>query len=321
MLGEASDVQVRHVPVLAHEAVAWLVWKTDGVYVDATLGEAGHAELICQHLTGDGKLVGIDRDPAAHRVAQERLQPYEKRVILSEDLFGNLGAVLNRVQMKAVSGVLFDLGVSSAQLDAAERGFSFQSSGPLDMRMGPDTALTAEKVANTCSEEQLVRLLREYGEEPYARPIARAMVRTRTEAPIRTTGQLAEIVRKYGRGRREKTLARVFQAFRIAVNGELDELKRGLASALDHLEPGGRVVVIAYHSLEDRIVKEWMRAEATDCLCPPEVPVCRCGHRASLRLLTRRVITASREETVRNSRARSARMRVAERLPAECQSP
>lgn len=313
MRGEATSVSVRHVPVLVGQAVSWLVWRADGFYVDATLGEGGHAELVCKRLTGGGKLLGIDRDPAAHRVARDRLAPYRARLLQREALFGNLGAVLAELGVEVVSGVLFDLGASSAQLDTPERGFSFQASGPLDMRMGSDARLTADAIVNTWPEDELAGLFRAFGEEPYARPIARAIARARSHGPIRTTGELAQVIGRHGRQRPEKTLARVFQALRIAVNRELEELKHGLAAALAHLEPGGRLVVIAYHSLEDRIVKDWMRGEATDCICPPEVPVCRCGHRATLWLPRRRVIRPSAEEIARNPRARSARMRVAER--------
>ncbi len=318
---DPTSFGIRHVPVLAHEAVGWLVWRNDGVYVDATLGEGGHAELVCQQLTGGGRLLGIDRDPAAHRVARNRLRAYQGRVHLFEAPFSKLGSLLDEAGLQAVSGVLFDLGVSSAQLDVPERGFSYQSSGPLDMRMGPDTRLTAGEIVNSWTGDELVRLFREFGEEPFARPIARAIVRARSHRAIRTTDELAEIIGRWGRARREKTLARVFQALRIAVNRELEELESGLATALRYLEPGGRVVVIAYHSLEDRLVKEWVRREARDCICPPGIPVCRCGHRATMRPLTRRVVRPSSDETARNPRARSARMRVAERLSGEREEP
>jgi len=303
----------RHVPVLAREAVEWLVWRNDGCYVDATLGEGGHAERICRRLSGSGRLIGIDRDPAAHRTASRRLAVYKGRVVQHQAPFGQLGKVLDELGCTVVSGVLFDLGVSSSQLDVPERGFSFRFAGPLDMRMGPDAGMTAREIVNTWPEAELARLFREYGEEPRARSIARDICRARKAAAIGRTDELASVIGRRGRARAEKTLARVFQALRIAVNRELEELENGLHGALEHLEPGGRVVVIAYHSLEDRLVKQWMRREATDCICPPDAPLCRCGHRARLRLLTRRIITPGLEEIAHNPRARSARMRVAER--------
>jgi len=304
----------RHVSVLADAAVAWLVRRRDGRYVDATLGDGGHAERICRALEPGGMLLGIDRDPAAHEVARKRLRPWGDRLIQRQAAFGRLGELLDGIGWQEVSGVLFDLGVSSSQLDVPERGFSYRFSAPLDMRMGPDATFSARDVVNDWPEEDLVRVLREYGEEPAARAIARDICRARAAGAIERTDELARIIGRRGRGRPEKTLARVYQAIRIVVNREFEELEGGLAGALAHLEPGGRIVVIAYHSLEDRIVKRWMQEEARGCICPPDFPICRCGHHPRLRLLTKHVITPGPEEVAANPRARSARMRVAERL-------
>lgn len=310
----ASGAAPDHVPVLAEAAAEWLVWRPDGTYVDATLGAGGHAAAICRRLVGAGALVGIDRDPAAHELARARLAPWNDRVQQHVGPFGRLDDALDRAGVSTVAGVLFDLGVSSIQLDSAERGFSFRFGGPLDMRMGPDAELRAWDIVNTWSQEDLTRVLRQYGEEPAARPIARAICRARSQRSIDRTDDLAEIVGRRGRGQPEKTLARVFQAIRIVINRELDELEQGLGHALDRTEPGGRIAVIAYHSIEDRIAKRFMRHEASDCICPPDVPICRCNHQPRLRILTRHVVTPTGEEVAANPRARSARMRVAERL-------
>ncbi len=310
----ADDVPLRHIPVLGETAVEWLVWRTDGTYIDATLGAGGHSESICRTLTGHGRLVAIDRDPVAHRLAEERLGPWRDRVEQRLARFGRLGENLDEAGTSRVSGALFDLGVSSVQLDTPERGFSFRFDSPLDMRMGPDAPHNAKDIVNQWSPEELRRIFRDYGEEPRARRIANAIARERAKRPIETTGRLADIVKDAGHGKPEKVLARVFQAVRIAANQEMDELREGLGQAVERLEPGGRLVAIAYHSIEDRVVKMFISEQAADCVCPPDLPVCRCDHRAVLRSLTRHVIKPSPEEIASNPRARSARMRVAERL-------
>jgi 16S rRNA (cytosine1402-N4)-methyltransferase len=304
-----------HVPVLADEVVDWLVWRDDGVYVDATLGAGGHASLICGKLSNKGRLFGIDRDPLALEMAGKRLEAWSANVTLCHSPFGSIGQVLTDEGITSVSGVFFDLGVSSMQIDMPERGFSFRFGGPLDMRMDPGLDQSAADLVNGLPEDELVSILRKYGEEPNARAIARDLCNARRERLVATCEDLVAIIGNRGRGRPEKTQARVFQALRIAVNRELEELERGLAGAIDHLEPGGRLVVIAYHSLEDRIVKDLFRHESAECLCPPGTPVCICGHVPRLKRLTRRVVKPESTELDRNPRARSARMRVVERLP------
>jgi 16S rRNA (cytosine1402-N4)-methyltransferase len=307
-----DDKAPRHVPVLVDAATDMLVWRRDGVYVDATLGEAGHSLRILDRLEPSGRLIGIDRDPMAQKQAAHRLAKWNTQVTIQLSPFARLVSILDELGIDKISGALFDLGVSSSQIDLAERGFSFQQDGQLDMRMGPDAAQSAHDIVNKWSEADLARILKEYGEERAARRIARNIVGNR---PIHTTAELTSVLGGGGRERPEKTYARVFQAIRIAVNGELEELRQGLAGALAKLETGGRIVVISYHSLEDRIVKRWMREESTDCVCPPKQPICTCDHRARLKLLTRGVDTPNEQELTSNPRSRSARLRGAERLP------
>jgi len=300
-----------HVPVMAREAVDWMLVDPDGTYVDATLGEGGHAELVCRRLHETGHLIGIDRDPTAHRLAEARLSEWAPQVTQVQGRFADLREILADLSVEGISGVLFDLGVSSMQIDEPERGFSYRFDGPLDMRMGGGEGPPAWELIARMTERELADTIYRYGEEPQSRAIARDIA---AAGNITTTGQLAEIVRRRSRGKPEKALSRVFQALRIAVNNELTQLEDGLGGALERLIPRGRIVVISYHSLEDRIVKQWMRRESRDCICPPEVPECRCGHRAQLKVLTRKVVKPSDEECARNSRARSARLRAAERV-------
>lgn len=263
-----------------------------------------------------GTLLAIDADPAALVAAGERLARFGARVTLVNSYFDELGRVAASTGFDGVDGVLFDLGVSSPQLDQTERGFSFQSPGPLDMRMGPSAASSAEDLVNTASGEELIRIFRTYGEERFAGRIASRIVQERAREPIRRTDRLAEIVTRAkpkGNTERIHPATRVFQALRIAVNDELGRLERALPQAVQTLRAGGRLVVISFHSLEDRIVKQFMRAEARDCLCPPQVPVCICGHIATLRPVHTRPIVASQAEVAENPRARSAKLRVAER--------
>ena len=311
MIEREHTGQLDHIPVLAEESIDALVHRNDGWYVDGTLGRGGHSELICKRLDG-GRLIGIDRDPVARAMARDRLAAYPE-VTIVEGTFGNMASLVHDTGISQVSGVLLDLGVSSMQLDDPDRGFSFRFNGPLDMRMGSDADQTAEEIVNTGSEDRLTEIFRLYGEEPQAGKIAKDICRTRNSRRIQTTEDLAEVIGNRGRGRPEKTLARVFQALRIAVNGELKQLEDGLAQAVEVLEPGGRLVVISYHSLEDRIVKLFMREESRDCICPHDTPVCICNHTARLKQITRRIIRPCSEETARNPRARSARLRVAER--------
>ena len=301
-----------HVPVLYDQVLVWLQPHSGGWYIDATLGAGGHAKGILLASRPDGRLLGLDADPDALLHASKVLEPFGDRVTLRVANFRQLGAVAGALDIREVDGILMDLGLSSRQLDEAERGFSFAQDGPLDMRMDRSRRESAADLVNTLSEAELSGILWQYGEERHSRRIARAIVAAR---PLVTTGQLADLVARTV-GRREKIhpATRTFQALRIAVNEELEALSEALPEARDLLRPGGRLAVIAFHSLEDRLVKEFYRQEARACICPPELPVCVCQHQATLRVLTSKPVRPSAEETVRNPRSRSARLRVAERL-------
>ena len=301
-----------HVSVLYDEVLTWLQPRSGGLYIDATLGAGGHAVgiLIASH--PDGRLLGLDADPGAVSFASKILDSFGERVVLRSANFCQIGEVAGALGLEGVDGILMDLGLSSRQLDDAERGFSFSQEGPLDMRMDPDRGQSAADLVNTLSEADLSNLLWKYGEERQSRRIARAIV---AERPLTTTGQLADLVTRVV-GRREKIhpATRTFQALRIAVNEELDALRQALPQARDLLRPGGRLAVIAFHSLEDRLVKQFYRQESRDCVCPPELPVCVCQHQATLRVLTSKPVRPTAGEIARNPRSRSARLRIAERL-------
>jgi len=305
-----------HKPVLLEECLDALAIKPDGVYVDGTLGRAGHSLEIVRRLT-TGRLIALDRDETALTAARERLADYMERVTLVHSNFSNLGAVLDELGVDAVDGMLFDLGVSSPQLDNASRGFSYKQDAPLDMRMDESAPLTARELVNTLSYEELRRILFEYGEERYAPQIAKAICTTRERKPIETTLELAELIRGAmpAKALREKQhpAKRSFQAIRIAVNDELGELPPMLDAAEGHLKPGGRFAVITFHSLEDRIVKQKLKELATGCICPPEFPVCVCGRKPKVKLVTRKPIVSGETELRDNPRARSAKLRVAEK--------
>ena len=309
-------MEYTHKPVLLAPCIEALRIRPDGVYVDGTLGRAGHSIEIARRLT-TGRLICIDRDMAAIDAAKERLAPYLDRVTLVHSNFSELGGVLREAGVAGADGMLFDLGVSSPQLDDGARGFSYMQDAPLDMRMDTSAPLTAYEVVNTWSGEELRRILWEYGEERYAPAIARAIVRARETAPVATTLELVEIIKSAmpPAALREKQhpAKRSFQAIRIAVNGELDALPPMLQSAVDGLNPGGRLAVITFHSLEDRIVKQTLRDLAKGCTCPPEFPVCVCGNKPKIRLVTRKPIVADGTELADNPRARSAKLRVAEK--------
>jgi 16S rRNA (cytosine1402-N4)-methyltransferase len=307
-----GPVGVVHVPVLVGDVVEWLRPRPDARLVDATVGLGGHAAALLD-AAPHAELLGVDRDPAALARAAERLAPYGTRVALRQVPFSELPAVLAAHGWDAADAILLDLGVSSLQLDDAARGMSFRADAPLDMRMDPSLPRSAADLVNQTSERELADLLFHYGEERRSRAVARAVVRAR---PIATTRALAEVVtRVLGAGRPgHHPATRTFQALRIAVNDELGELDRFLAEAWRLLRPGGRLAVIAYHSLEDRRVKDAFRRWAARCICPPSAPVCTCGWRARARVLTRRPIVPSAAEVARNPRSRSARLRVAERL-------
>ena len=305
-----------HRPVLLDECIEGLNIKPDGVYIDGTLGRAGHSREIAKRLT-TGRLICIDRDQAALDAAPARLGEWMDRVTLVHGNFRDLAAVMDKLELSGADGMLFDLGVSSPQLDDASRGFSYMQDAPLDMRMDTSAPLSAADIVNTWSQEELRRILFEYGEERYAPAIARAIVRARETAPVKTTLELVEIIKSAmpPAALREKQhpAKRSFQAIRIAVNGELDALPPMLRAAVDGLNPGGRLAVITFHSLEDRIVKRTLAELARGCVCPPEFPVCVCGKKPQVRLVTRKPVTAGGAELEENPRARSAKLRVAEK--------
>ena len=304
--------KLSHVPVLYQEILAGLRIKPGGRYIDGTVGGGGHARGILAASAPDGEILGIDADPMAVAVAREQLAEFGKRVTLVQGNFADLEEVALRHRFCPVDGILLDLGLSSMQLEAAGRGFSFQLDGPLDMRFGPSQITTAADLVNTLSMEELADILFRYGEEPRARRIARAIV---AERPINTTEELAALVeRTLGRRRKLHPATRTFQALRMAVNEELECLAEALPQALRLLMPGGRLAIISFHSLEDRLVKQSFRNEARDCLCPPEVPVCICGHRAALGIVTKKPIRPSAEEVTANPRSRSAKLRITYRL-------
>ena len=298
-------------------AVEALAIRPDGIYLDGTLGGAGHSYEIASRLT-TGRLIGLDRDEVALAAARERLKPFSDRVTLVHSNFQALSAVLDDLGIAKVDGMLFDLGVSSPQLDDKERGFSYMADAPLDMRMDRSEGLTAYDVVNTYDQESLKRILYTYGEERYAPKIAAAIVKRRAEKPIETTLELAELIRAAmpPQALREKQhpAKRSFQAIRIAVNDELTAVERMLASAIDRLNPGGRLAVITFHSLEDRLVKSAMQEAAKGCICPKEFPVCVCGRTPKVKILTRHPIVADEAELAENPRARSAKLRAAERI-------
>lgn len=299
------------------ECLEALAIKPDGIYLDGTLGRAGHSLEIVKHLT-TGRLIGIDRDETAIAAAQERLADYADRVTLVHSNFDRVGEILDELGIDGADGMLFDLGVSSPQLDDAERGFSYRHDAPLDMRMDRTAALCAREVVNEWPYEELRRILFAYGEERYAPLIAKHIVQKREEAPIETTLQLAEIIKAAmpPSALREKQhpAKRSFQAIRIAVNGELDALPPMLEAAADKLHTGGRLAVISFHSLEDRVIKQTMQALATGCTCPPNFPVCVCGKKPKMKLISRKPIVSGEAELAYNPRARSAKLRVAEKL-------
>jgi 16S rRNA (cytosine1402-N4)-methyltransferase len=306
-------VASEHLPVLTDRVVELLAPAGPGLLVDATVGLGGHADALLR-AAPEFQLVGLDRDPQALARAGERLQPFSDRVQLVEETFDRLPLVLRRLGLGAPVAVLADIGCSSLQLDSAERGFSFASDGPLDMRMG-GTGPTAADLLEQAEWEELVRILRDYGEERRARAVARAIVRRREQEPLRTTAQLSRLVQDVmgGRERRIHPATRTFQALRIAVNDELGQLERFLEPAIRSLKSGGRIVVISFHSLEDRIVKHTLRRLAGRCTCPPDFPVCRCNPQRVVDVLTRSPVRPDEEEIDRNPRARSARLRAAQK--------
>ena len=309
--------EFHHVSVLLEECIDGLHIKPEGIYVDGTLGGAGHSSRIAAKLT-TGRLIGIDRDPVALKAAGERLESFQDRVTLVHSNFCELDTALDSLGISGVDGILLDLGVSSPQLDDGQRGFSYMADAPLDMRMNGGDALDAREIVNHWSYDELKRILYDYGEERYAPRIAAAICKRREEKPIETTLELVEIIRGAmpAAALREKQhpAKRSFQAIRIAVNDELGSVERVMKRAIPRLNPGGRLAVITFHSLEDRIVKNAMAEAAKGCTCPPEFPVCVCGKKLQVKIITRKPIVSGEEELERNPRARSAKLRICEKL-------
>jgi len=302
-----------HIPVLVRETIETLAVQPGGRYIDCTVGGGGHATAILEHSSPGGQLLGIDADPKAIEKARKRLEAYSDSVLFINENFVNLQAICYKYDFFPVHGILLDLGLSSLQLNSKSRGFSFQHDAPLDMRFNPGQEVTAAEIVNTYSGTELAHLIRTYGEESYSHRIARQIL---AERPIKTTLHLVRTIERAIGGRRDKIhpATKTFQALRIAVNQELDYLEAVLKQAIKLLGFEGRLVVISYHSLEDRIVKQTLQQESKDCICPPGIPVCVCGHKARLRLLNKKVITPAPSEVKFNPRSRSAKLRAAERI-------
>jgi 16S rRNA (cytosine1402-N4)-methyltransferase len=302
-----------HKPVLLNEVVEALRPQPGQRYVDCTLGNGGHAEAILERILPGGHLLGIDADANAIAMAGHRLDIYEHNTVLVNDNYSNLEMICKENRFLPVQGILFDLGLSSTQLDNPERGFSFQQYGPLDMRFDPAQEVTAADIVNTFPEEELAEIIKNYGEERYSKRIARYIVNSR---PLNSTTQLVDTIKEATGDYRSKIhpATRTFMALRIYVNRELENLTTALKQTINCLDRGGKLVVISYHSLEDRIVKQFMIRESKGCICPPSIPVCQCGHIANLKIITRKVLTPSQSEIKTNPRSRSAKLRVAERL-------
>ncbi|EOD01254.1 16S rRNA (cytosine(1402)-N(4))-methyltransferase RsmH [Caldisalinibacter kiritimatiensis] len=310
-------MKFEHVSVLLNEAIKGLNIKEDGTYVDGTLGGAGHSKEIVKRLT-TGRLIGVDQDINAIKKAKEELKDYKEKVTIVHNNFRNIKDVLNEVGIDKVDGVLLDLGVSSHQLDVAERGFSYKHDAPLDMRMDTTQSLKAWNIVNEYDEEQLYRIIKEYGEEKWASRIAKFIIEERKINQINTTGELVEVIKKaIPKGARKggsHPAKRTFQAIRIEVNKELDILEDTIKDICDVLNPNGRVCIITFHSLEDRIVKRTFKELNKDCICPPDLPVCQCNKKRELKIITRKPIIPSEEEIEKNPRSRSAKLRVGEKV-------
>lgn len=307
-----------HKPIMVSEVIEYINCKTDGIYVDATIGGGGHALEICRQICGQGLIIGIDRDDEALAQAAETLKDYKNCVKLIKGNFADIKEIVYKLGFSEVDGILFDFGVSSHQLDDAERGFSYNVDTPLDMRMDKSQSITAKDVVNTYDEQRLYEIIRDYGEERWARRIASFIVRERQRAPIETTGQLVDVIKKAipaaARRQGPHPARRTFQAIRIEVNHELDAIKEGLEGAIQCLKPGGRLCAITFHSLEDRMVKEMFRKWQNPCICPPDVPICVCGKQPIANIITKKPVIPSSEEIMSNPRARSAKLRVCEKL-------
>lgn len=312
-----EDMAFKHKSVLLEETVDGLAIKPDGIYVDGTLGGGGHAFEVCSRLNEQGRFIGIDQDAAAIEAASERLRDFGEKVTIIRSNYCEMKSRLHEIGVDKVDGIVIDLGVSSYQLDTAERGFSYRVDAPLDMRMDQRQQLTAREIVNTYSEADLFRVIRDYGEEKFAKNIAKHIVIERQKAPIETTGQLNEIIRHAIPMKFQKTAGhpskRTFQAIRIELNRELDVLRESLDDMIEMLNPGGRICIITFHSLEDRIVKSAFRKNENPCICPSHFPVCVCGNVSKGKVITRKPILPSEEELEYNSRSKSAKLRIFER--------
>lgn len=310
-------MEFKHVSVLLNECLDALNIKDDGIYVDCTLGGAGHSSHILQRLSKDGLLVGIDQDTDALKAAGERLKEYENKKLVHNN-FHNIDSILEELEIPKVDGILMDIGVSSYQLDEGERGFSYMKDAPLDMRMNRDREFSAYDVVNSYSMEDIWRIIRDYGEEKFAKRVAEFIVNRREEKPIETTLELVDIIKAAipAKARREgpHPAKRTFQAIRIEVNGELEILNKAIEDGVNRLNKGGRMAIITFHSLEDRIVKLKFRELANPCTCPKEFPICVCGKKPLVKLISRKAIEPSKEEVEENPRSRSAKLRVIERF-------
>jgi len=310
-----------HIPVLLNETLEYLDPKPGGVYIDGTLGGAGHSSEMAKRIVPGGVLIGIDQDSNAIDAATRRLEAYKDNVIIVRDNFRNIKTIALQKGFKEVDGILLDIGVSSHQLDEKERGFSYMHDGPLDMRMDTENTLDASDIVNNSSEQELIRILRDYGEEKWAVRIAKFIAEERKKSKIDTTFKLADIVQRAipAAARRDggHPAKRTFQALRIAVNDELQVLEEAATNAAELLKPGGRLVVITFHSLEDRIVKKIFNNMEKPCTCPPQLPVCACGKEPLLRVITKKPVTAGEEELNTNTRSKSAKLRAAERVSSK----
>ena|SRR3989344_3908340 len=306
-----------HQPVLSDQAISYLKPQLGGSFIDCTLGGAGHTVEILRRVLPRGKILGIDLDPIALKAAKEELKNYSSAVLV-QDNFRHLKKIAEKNNFKKVDGILLDLGLSSGQLADHSRGFSFLAEGGLDMRFGQQSELTAQRILNTYRQKQLFEIFKNFGQERLAKPIAEKIVLERKLAPIKTPAELVAIVSEiykkfYRQNSRTNPATKIFQALRIAVNQELENLTEVLPQALGLLKKGGRIAVISYHSLEDRTVKDFFKQESRDCVCPPELPLCQCGHKKTLKIITKKPVAAAEEEVLNNPRSRSAKLRVAER--------
>lgn len=306
-------MEFKHISVLADEVIENLNIKSDGIYVDLTLGKGGHSKLILENLSNKGRLIGLDQDQDALNAARENLKDFTNVTFIKSN-FENIDQVLKELDVYKIDGALMDIGVSSYQIDNGDRGFSYMNDGPLDMRMDTTKELTAEKIINEYPKKELVRIFSEYGEERFSKTIARKIIETRELYPIDTTFKLRELIQKSVRTNEAHPEKRVFQALRIEVNRELEVLENTLEKVVDHLNIDGRLCVISFHSLEDRIVKNKFKDLEKDCICPPSLPVCVCNHKAKIKIVNKKPITASKKELELNSRSKSAKLRVCQRI-------